>query len=222
MGNRNLILGALKRGRPFFGTPLGDTRCSHFFKDLPEEGKLFEQFAERLGAVRGECYPAFSKQEVGEVLLTLLSDVSKRALYLEAPILKSLLKSNPEVAARLEGAALSRHADLSNELFSQFEVGITGADYLVARTGSVVIRSSTQGGRRLSIMPKFHIVLAYDTQLVATLGDCLADLKVDPSWSSASIVTGPSRTADIEKTLVLGAHGPQRLAVIVERGRGFL
>jgi len=102
----------------------------------------------------------------------------------------------------------------SENEFISADVGITLCEGLVARTGSILIHSSTHAGRRLSIYPNSHIVLAYTSQIFPDMKDALADLKNKygeklPSLYTA--ITGPSRTADIEKTLVLGAHGPKEL-----------
>ena len=75
--------------------------------------------------------------------------------------------------------------------------------------------NSAVSGRRLSVLPPLHVVLATEDQLVASLEDGLAHLRKQEDWSYAAFVTGPSRTADIEKILVLGAHGPRRLVVIL-------
>ena len=76
-------------------------------------------------------------------------------------------------------------------------------------------------GRRLSIYPPVHIVLAYTSQIVLDIKDGLKLLKEKYEGSLPSMisnVTGPSRTADIEKTLVLGAHGPKELFVFLLEG----
>ena len=84
------------------------------------------------------------------------------------------------------------------------ELGVTGCDCLVAQTGSVIVSTRSAGGRSLSVLPPVHLVVAIG-RLRQRYGSC---------WpSSLSVITGPSRTADIEKNLVLGAHGPKRLAV---------
>ncbi len=78
-----------------------------------------------------------------------------------------------------------------------------------------------QSGRRLMIFPPVHIVIANASQLVTDIKDGLAGIKLKyPSIlpSSITLITGPSRTADIEKTLVLGAHGPKELYVFYLEG----
>ena len=105
-----------------------------------------------------------------------------------------------------EGNASARDGDL----------GVTSCDCLIAQTGSVVVSALSAGGRALSVLPPTHLVIAHRDQIVPDLASGMAFLRKrhDHHWPSAlSVITGPSRTADIEKILVFGAHGPKRLAV---------
>lgn len=98
------------------------------------------------------------------------------------------------------------------------KVGITTCEALVARTGSVLVSSRQAGGRALSIFPEVHIVVAFTSQLVYDMEDAFALMRERYNHqlpSMLSLITGPSRTADIEKTLVLGAHGPMALYVFL-------
>jgi L-lactate dehydrogenase complex protein LldG len=105
----------------------------------------------------------------------------------------------------------------SDDKLSDSEVGITTCDALIARNGSILLTSGTESGRRLSIYPHCHIVVAYTTQVVMDLHEAFTVVKEKYAKmpSMVSVVTGPSRTADIEKTLVLGAHGPKELIVFL-------
>jgi len=97
------------------------------------------------------------------------------------------------------------------------DVGITECDALIAQTGSVMLTSRSAGGRALSILPPHHVVLARRDQLVPDLPAAFELLKMeykDNYPSMISFVTGPSRTGDIERILVLGAHGPKKLTVL--------
>lgn len=97
-------------------------------------------------------------------------------------------------------------------------VGITECDALVAQTGSILVTSRSTGGRALSVLPPHHLVLARRDQLVPDLGTALEQAKrrYAPDWPSmVSFITGPSRTGDIERILVLGAHGPKQLTVFL-------
>ncbi|MGZ4788267.1 MAG: LutC/YkgG family protein [Terriglobales bacterium] len=95
---------------------------------------------------------------------------------------------------------------------------ITRAKALIAATGSVLVTSSC-GGRGGSIVAPVHIVLAHESQLLPDIEAALVHAEregLPPKNSFIGIITGCSRTADIEKLLVIGAHGPKRLVVIVE------
>jgi len=97
------------------------------------------------------------------------------------------------------------------------DAGISECDALIAQTGSVLVTNRSAGGRALSVLPPHHVVLARRDQLVADLPAAFALLKqryADNFPSMISFITGPSRTGDIERILVLGAHGPKKLTII--------
>lgn len=97
------------------------------------------------------------------------------------------------------------------------DAGVTECDALIAQTGSVLLTSRGAGGRALSVLPPHHVVLARREQLVADLPAAFALLerKYAGNYPSfISFITGPSRTGDIERILVLGAHGPKKLTIL--------
>jgi L-lactate dehydrogenase complex protein LldG len=97
------------------------------------------------------------------------------------------------------------------------DAGVSECDALVAQTGSVVVTSRSAGGRALSVLPPHHVVLARREQMVADLPAAFALLekKYGGNYPSfISFITGPSRTGDIERILVLGAHGPKKLTIL--------
>jgi L-lactate dehydrogenase complex protein LldG len=94
--------------------------------------------------------------------------------------------------------------------------GLTECDALVAQTGSVLVTNRSAGGRALSVLPPHHVVLARREQLLRDLPAAFELLKKKYSAnypSMISFITGPSRTGDIERILVLGAHGPKKLTI---------
>ena len=102
--------------------------------------------------------------------------------------------------------------------FETMQAGITGCEFLIARTGSVVVSSASASGRQMNVFPPVHIVLAHVSQLVDYPEDAYIEMQnkyAEGLPSSISTITGPSRTADIEKTLVLGAHGPKEFLVFI-------
>lgn len=98
-------------------------------------------------------------------------------------------------------------------------IGITQADYALADTGTLVVFSQPGEGRALSLLPPVHIAVLEESRILAGLDELIAREPNFPELSSAMIfITGPSRTADIEKTLSVGVHGPGELHVVVVGG----
>lgn len=166
-------------------------------------------FAEEFMAISGQF--AFCEDEVQfiETLLELAEQRNWRKIYCWEPALQ-------EVLARYEYPYFETDKD-----FEQAEVGFTLCEALIARNGSIMLSNANAAGRRLSIYPPVHIVLAYTSQLVPDLKEGFALVKKKFGANIPSMittVTGPSRTADIEKTLVLGAHGPKELFVFLLEG----
>ena len=175
----------------------------------PYDDFLEVLFAEQLSMVAGKFVFCEDEIQFIENLLTLVDEKSWRKIYCWEPELQKLLES-------FEFPFYSTDKD-----FLQAEVGITLCESLIARNGSILVSNGSAAGRRLSIYPHHHIVVAYTSQLVLDLKDGFSKLKTKyqermPTMISA--ITGPSRTADIEKTLVLGAHGPKELIVFLLEG----
>ena len=184
------------------------------FANYPAREVLLERFAEKLAGLKGEFFRVDNAQQaatrVHELLVSFSNQNKELCLYQAHPLVHEVLSHEPWLQEHAETIS----SDLPHDIFARYECGITVADFLIARTGSIVLNAASASGRRLSVLPPLHIVLAKAAQVVASLEDALA--RVDKTRASyMTIITGPSRTSDIEKILVLGAHGPKRLAVIV-------
>jgi L-lactate dehydrogenase complex protein LldG len=184
------------------------------YSKLEETGPIFVQddelleirFAQEFSKINGQFQFCESKEQCIEDLATLVSERNWTNIYCWEEKLLAWLNT---------GSILLQSND-SN--FDEANVGITTCDALVARTGSIMITNASEAGRRLSIYPHVHVVIAYTSQLCADIGDALniiQDRYKEKLPSMISTTTGPSRTADIEKTLVLGAHGPREIFVFL-------
>jgi L-lactate dehydrogenase complex protein LldG len=220
MGSREHILAALRAPAGSASTRASNEvsaapklpRDDQLFRDYPASD-LLSAFAARFRALSGELLISADAQSAALELLNALKALrSSRIALQETPLLGSLRQRSPNLDQMLQRAATTLP---EARAFSNYEVGITGCDYLVARTGSVVLRSHSAGGRALSVLPEVHIVLATVHQLIPSLDHWLGELGADSNFRSATVINGPSRTADIEKILVLGAHGPKRVIVIL-------
>jgi L-lactate dehydrogenase complex protein LldG len=217
MASRDEILERLKRSSTCRGgVKLPEIDDRELFRDLPQGGaELASVFSERLSRLNGKLSLVSDESEAADAVLRILRSAGTGPFLADAaPLVSQVLSRNEELAQVVEGQARLGCHGMD---YSRYEAGISAADFLVARTGSVVLRSTSAGGRRLSVLPPLHIVLARSGQLVASLGEALEALDRSESWSYATVITGPSRTADIEKILVLGAHGPRRLEVVLIR-----
>lgn len=169
--------------------------------DMPEV-----MFAENFTAAAGRFIYCEDEIQFIENLLTLAEERKWHKIYCWEPALQ-------EVLERYEYPYYATGKD-----FDEAEVGFTLCETLIARNGSIMVSNANQAGRRLSIFPSVHIVLAYSWQLVTDVKDALNFMKQKYGSelpSMISLITGPSRTADIEKTLVLGAHGPKEVFVFL-------
>jgi len=172
--------------------------------DIPEV-----LFAEQFTAVNGQFVFCEDEVQFIENLLSLAEARSWRKIYCWEPPLQDILKL-------YEYPFFETDKD-----FELADVGMTLCEALIARNGSILVSNANAAGRRLGIYPNVHIVLAYTSQLVMDLKDGFKLLKNkygNNIPSLISTITGPSRTADIEKTLVLGAHGPKELFVFLLDG----
>ena len=173
-------------------------------EDLPEV-----LFAEQFTAVSGQFVFCEDEIQFIENLLELAEERKWHKIYCWESALQDVL-------TRYDYPYFETDKD-----FEQADVGFTLCEALIARNGSILLSNGNMAGRRLSIYPPVHIVLAYTSQMVLDLKDGFKLLKNkygNDLPSMISNVTGPSRTADIEKTLVLGAHGPKELFVFLLDG----
>jgi L-lactate dehydrogenase complex protein LldG len=189
------------------------------FADIPEAepGALIDQFTRKLTALRGEVHHVPSLEGAAQKIGSLAKETGlKRCGRQRHPLLDRLFTLTEEVCAlESQMTIVEPNKTPLHSAIEGMECSFTVADALIARTGSIVLRATTAGGRRLSVLPPMHCVVATRDQLIPCLSSWLRSAHKERDWSYGTIITGPSRTADIERILVLGAHGPKRLIVIV-------
>ena len=119
----------------------------------------------------------------------------------------------------LESGLQQGHIDIRSPRDSYVQIGITGIDVTLAATGSIVISSGAGRGREVSLLPYTHIAVVKRADIVRDLETWLEqqhqNLPQLQNVSNFNIISGPSRTADIAMELVLGAHGPAELHIVI-------
>ncbi len=166
------------------------------------------EFAENFTGLQGRFSYCVDDTELVAQLQALIATRKWEKLYCREKELKDIL-----LAA---GFAINYSNDLIN-----CDASITTCEKLIARTGSIVMSSAQQSGRTTSVYAPVHICIAYTSQLVYDVKEALVQVKdkYDKLPSMITLATGPSRTADIEKTLVVGVHGPKEVfCFLVEKG----
>jgi len=174
------------------------------YKEITEP--LDVTFAEALVKVSGKFVYCESEDEFTGTLKSFILEKDWGVLYCLDPKIHEMLKA----------AGIPFESDPHAILDAR--IGITRCEYLIARLGTVMVSSRLNPGRKITVYPEIHLVLGYTSQLVPDLKLALANIKKkyrDDFPSMISLITGPSRTADIEKTLVMGAHGPRELYVFL-------
>lgn len=198
--SRNIILNRLK----YTKTREEDTLPSpgfHFLKTYNQP--LIKTFEEKLNAVSGEFHYCQSIAKFSTALSNILKEKGLNQVVCFEESIKNIIPQNINTTTIIDDS---------------IEVSITGCELLVAQTGSVMVSSYQTKSRKTFSYPPIHIVIAFKNQLVAQLEEglnILSEKYRNQMPSQITTITGPSRTADIEKTLVLGAHGPKELIVFV-------
>ena len=161
---------------------------------------LVDRFTTQLEAAGAQWTLVRGEAEAARVLRRVLSGVgAKRVAGSDAPLVSRLL---PE-----------RLVDLSRDELFSCDAGVTTAQWGIAETGTLVLESARERSRLASLVPPVHVAILSTRCICSSLGDALA--RVDPASHAITLITGPSRTSDIELTLVVGVHGPQTVHVLL-------
>jgi L-lactate dehydrogenase complex protein LldG len=224
MSRREEIIGRIKEALRFKGSTPGHVKAAALTRrdgttprawlpSVPAEHEGWvETFARNCTELRTQYYRLTNLTEVTTKLSELkIAEGWKLIASHHAPILDSTLPSLGLPLVFMEDKPAVDDVERA-------DVGITLCDALIAQTGSVLLTSRSGGGRALSVLPPHHVVIGRESQLLPDLPAAFERLKTtyaDDYPSLITFITGPSRTSDIERVLVLGAHGPRVLTVLL-------
>lgn len=175
---------------------------SPIYHDLKEAPDV--EFALKLKETGGTFVYCENEKAIAQNLLILMKQKSWESVF--------------TIDDRIFGLLSNENVPIKNaeKDFTTQKVGITRCEFLIARFGSVMVSSGILSGRRMFSFPEVHIVIGAASQVIPELKDALKGMKKRYAAelpSQITVISGPSRTADIEKTLVFGAHGPKELYV---------
>ncbi|HTL07451.1 MAG TPA: lactate utilization protein [Chitinophagaceae bacterium] len=171
----------------------------------PAQQEMEIQFAEQFTKLQGKFLFCLTLAEAAAQLTALATAKSWANIYCTETALQAALQK-------------AGFTNFSNTPLADCDAAITTCDSLVARTGSIVLSSHSASGRTTSVYAPVHICIAYTKQLVYDIKDALQQARDHYGNQLPSIISfasGPSRTADIEKTLVTGVHGPKEVYLLL-------
>ncbi|MFL9827445.1 lactate utilization protein C [Rhodoplanes sp. SY1] len=225
MSGRDHVLGGIRRALGVTGEEpsrkkiVADRLADHPRGVIPARGQL-------LPAARLALFQKRVELAAGTVVRVVRAEAVPAAVadYLEAAGLPRAIRHGAD--ARLAALPWASVPDLAVAVGASAGddlVGVSHAHAAVAETGTLVLLSGPDNPTTLNFLPDHHLVVVDATTVVGDLETVLAGLREARgagAWPgglprNVHLVTGPSRTADIEQTLILGAHGPRRLHVLL-------
>jgi L-lactate dehydrogenase complex protein LldG len=168
---------------------------------------LIENFRESLEFVGGNFSHVFDETQAAEVLFSIIKEKNARKIALsDSPMVKKIAGYLKIDAEFIENAPA--------DVLFESDLGVTGAQWAIAETGTLVLESESERHRLTSLVPPVHVCVLEAGNIRRTLGEILEILKSRLS-RTITFITGASRTSDIELTLAIGVHGPGELHVIL-------
>lgn len=178
---------------------------------------LIDQFAARAEAVSSEVHRFDTKEEALRFILSFLRDEgvsdqpARYAVWADCPFLERLPRD------QLAQAVPGLRFDVSRGTAVAARIGISQMDWALADTGTLVQDSTAAERRLVSSLPEIHIAIIDANKILPDLSSLFAMIHAADTPYLA-FITGPSRTADIERVLTIGVHGPERLVIVVIAG----
>jgi len=173
---------------------------------------LFPEFEERAKAVSAEVFRVPTAAGARETLIRLVEAAQvRKAVVVESPlqraagITEALRSRGVEVYTKPE--EIAAHADTA-------DIGISGVEFGIAETGSVFQDGYDIATRLVTILPPLHVVFLPSANIVPGITEAFDIISQSFDCGYIGFITGPSRTADIERVLTIGVHGPSRFAII--------
>ncbi|MEW5978162.1 MAG: lactate utilization protein [Acidobacteriota bacterium] len=234
--SRTEILGKIRRGLAsrhagaLEHPPFGPGSRSLFESDYQFTSSV-EKFKDEMESVSGEVTLCSTGQEVAATVRKIIETSGFSRIAISSHEVCRLLKLREVLSEQLPTVEFveeridpeDRHQrQRLTQLLARVDLSITGAEFLLADTGSLVTLSGSSSSRQISLLPQAHLVIATADQVYPTLAALVDHLfqthGPDLPWSAMTLITGPSRTADIEKVLIKGVHGPNRLLTVILNG----
>ena len=210
MSDRDVILNAVREAL--------DTNEKPAIERLPDPSRaglgvthqeLIGRFIEEVEAVSGRVHRVADIDSGARQLETLI----------RASKTESLVVSRDSMARAVSTRVMGRHRIIDPEddrdAIAKANMGLTGVRLAIAEHGTLMLAPEDDHGRLAALLPPHHVAVVRESELVGTLAEAIGQLESEPQPATITFVSGPSRTADIEQTLVIGIHGPALLDILL-------
>ena len=183
---------------------------------------LLDRFIGEISKVGGSTYKANSNSQVAQYVVEIAKKHRAKSIIKE-----DSLEFGPDIDSLCQNMDIKvfSYKDLPDaDIISSADIGICSCDYGIAESGTLAVLSRSGRGRLISLLPPVHIALIKPHQILLSLAELFLNLSESSSpenqfsTSCLTLITGPSRTGDIEQTLTIGVHGPKELHAIIVPG----
>ena len=211
MSDREAILHAVREALASTGIPSGEVALPDASRTGPNltHEQMVGRFIEEVEAVSGRVHR--------------VADIDSGARQLESLIrggkIESLVVSRDPLARSISSRVIGKHLvvdpEADRDAIAGADMGLTGVRLAIAEHGTLMLAPEDDHGRLAALLPPHHVAVVRESELVGTLAEAIDHLGSEPQPATITFVSGPSRTADIEQTLVIGIHGPALLDILL-------
>jgi len=213
MSERDAVLAAVRRNLAGVEPPEPGVAPEVRIPGTATPTERLARFRAQLASVGGRVEVARDARVAAALLRDIVAEKGARTVAVSDAALAR------ELAAGLDGVdGVAVACDAERAFLLEADLGLSCAQWGIAETGTLVLESERERNRLVSLVPPVHVAVLQAGAILATLGDALAAVRRPEHGApsrAVTFITGPSRTGDIELTLVVGVHGPKELVVIV-------
>jgi L-lactate dehydrogenase complex protein LldG len=206
------VRAALGRSSPLSAPPIPPRLDEPLIRLVHSDFGLPELFARRAAAAKIDVQAVYVEELPRQLIACLSAAECKTIAMPDTPFLRQL---NLRTLLSDAGFSVKSWSEMTLDEIYDYDCGLTDAYAAVAETGSIVIRPDAVHGRAISLVPRLHVAILQPSDFVGDLLDLFEKLTREGVGNNVTLITGPSKTSDIEMNLVVGVHGPWAVQAFV-------
>lgn len=185
-----------------------------------EARELVERFIQEATAVRAQVHRVPDEHQLGQKIVELCANQTGEVAISGAELFRTINLAGELAAPDLSTFMGSPDHEQMVARLADCGVGVTASDFAIAETGTIVLSSDEPNALLVSLLPPVHIAVVRSEQMIATIDEAICRTGSERMTGtnptrSVTLITGPSRTSDVELVLSIGVHGPKELHVVI-------